>query len=425
MEMKCTDCLIGHGYICKPLRKVSEVVDKNFDKVEEALNGSGDDPSENYLTQEQADGLYQKKGSYVSPATLEEYQKLLKEGVGIEITEDNTINVTLDTKVFEPVSELPAVPTDEQKNKILLVPSSTPESGNACDEYVWLVDGEHPDGYWEKFGSANIDLSGYLKSAEAEKLYQPRGDYAPAAPADDAYAHMSDIPAAPDLSPYLKITEVNGKKVVTLPFDVQIMGTIDEAIYAIASLRKYAQSEGADVIQVEIGTTSFHLNLNSVDDVTVDTPSGKKTLATTDVASLEKDGLMSKADKAKLDEINADEIPWRIDIPVRGTQFNKVFEEETILSEWFHVASSVDLKQLILKKQLVEVYGITLTGKPMYYRMPVHYAAFESNTQVKLVWVGLDTSNDMVAKYTCLINLDGTVIENGCNVQLTLKTIEV
>ena len=274
-------------------------------------------------------------------------------------------------------------------------------------------------------GGGEQPSENYLTKEKADELYQQKGDYAPAAPADDPYAKKSEIPELPDLSPYLKITEVDGKKVVTLPFDAQIMGTIDEAIYAIASLRRYAQSEGADVIQVEIGTTSFHLNLNSADDVTVDTPSGKKTLATTDVASVEKDGLMSKDDKAKLDGIDDNNIPWRIDIPVRGTQFNKVFEEETILSEWFHVASSVDLKQLILKKQLVEVYGITLTGKPMYYRMPVHYAAFESNTQVKLVWVGLDTNNDSVAKYTCIINLDGTVIENECNVQLTLKTIEV
>lgn len=274
-------------------------------------------------------------------------------------------------------------------------------------------------------GGGEQPSGNYLTKEQADEAYQPKGDYAPAAQADDPYAKKSEIPELPDLSPYLKITEVNGKKVVALPFDVQIMGTIDEAIYAIASLRRYAQSEGADVIQVEIGTTSFHLNLNSADDVTVDTPSGKKTLATTDVASLEKDGLMSKGDKAKLDGINVDNTPWRIDIPVRGTQFNKVFEEETILSNWFHVATRVDLKSLILKKQLVEVYGITLTYNPHYYRMPVHYAAFESETQVKLVWVGLDTSNDMVAKYTCLINLDGTVIENGCNVQLTLKTIEV
>lgn len=285
---------------------------------------------------------------------------------------------------------------------------------------------EASDSNFNEVGAGGDQPSGnYLTKEQADEAYQPKGNYAPAAPADDPYAKKSEIPAAPDLSPYLKITEVDGKKVVTLPFDTQIMGTIDEAIYAIASLRRYAQSEGADVIQVEIGTTSFHLNLNSADDVTVDTPSGKKTLATTDVASSEKDGLMSKDDKAKLDGIDGNNIPWRIDIPIRGTQFNKVFEEETILSDWFHVASKVDLKSLISKKQLVEVYGITLTYNPHYYRMPVHYAAFESDTQVKLVWVGLDTSNDMVAKYTCLINLDGTVIENGCNVQLTLKTIEV
>lgn len=208
-------------------------------------------------------------------------------------------------------------------------------------------------------GGGEQPSGNYLTKEQADEAYQPKGNYAPAAPAEDPYVKKSEIPAAPDLSGYLKTEDAQQTYV--------------------------AKVEG-------------------------------KGLSTNDFTT---------GDKNKLDGINADDIPWRIDIPVRGVQFNKVFEQEEILSEWFHVASSVDLKQLILKRQLVEVYGITLTGKPMYYRMPVHYAAFESDTQVKLVWVGLDTSNDAVAKYTCVINLDGTVIENGCNVQLTLKTIEI
>ena len=204
---------------------------------------------------------------------------------------------------------------------------------------------------------------------------QPSGNYLTKEQADEAYQSKGNYaPAAPAEDPYVKKSE------------------IPEA----PDLSGYLKTEDAQqtyVAKVE-----------------------GKGLSTNDFTTW---------DKNKLDGINADDIPWRIDIPVRGVQFNKVFEQEEILSEWFHVASSVDLKQLILKRQLVEVYGITLTGKPMYYRMSVHYAAFESDTQVKLVWVGLDTSNDAVAKYTCVINLDGTVIENGCNVQLTLKTIEI
>lgn len=210
----------------------------------------------------------------------------------------------------------------------------------------------------ETGGGGDQPSGGYLTKKQADEAYQPKGNYAPAAPADDPYVKKSEIPAAPDLSGYLK-------------------SEVAEETYV-------AKEEG-------------------------------KGLSTNDYTT---------EDKKKLDGINVDNIPWRIDIPVRSTQFNKVFAEETILSDWFHVATRADLKSLILKKQLVEVYGITLTYNPHYYRMPVHYAAFESDTQVKLVWVGLDTSNDVVLKYTCIINLDGTVIENGCNVQLTLKAIE-
>lgn len=274
-------------------------------------------------------------------------------------------------------------------------------------------------------GGGGEQPSGGLTKAEADKLYQPlgnyqpQGNYAPAAPVDDPYVNESKI------KDFVKIEEVDGKKVLVLPIGAQLMGKIDGgAIYALASLRKYAQETGADLIQVEIGTTKFHLNLNTLDDVTVDTPEGKKKLQFAEEGKGLSTNDYTTEDKEKLDGIDANNIPWRIDIPLRGVQFNKVFAEETILSDWFHVASRADLKSLILKKQLVEVYGITLTYNPHYYRMPVHYAAFESDTQVKLVWVGLDTSNDVVSKYTCIINLDGTVIENGCNVQLTLKAIE-
>lgn len=660
------------------------------------------------------------------------YQKKLIPGTGIAIDEDGNIRVTLDTSIFKPVSSLPDAPAEEDRNKIFLIANASEEEGNFYDEYIWAVNDEHPDGYWEKIGSAKIDLSGYLTEEAADEKYQP------IASPEDPYVKKSELP---DLSGYLKVEEVNGKKVVTLPMDVQMMGTLDEAIYALLSLRKYAQEEGADIVQVEIGTTSFHLNLNTLDnitydtpegkkvianlddlkdnlkivevngkkvvtlpesvqlmgtigeaiyalaaiqkyaqeegadliqvevgttsfhlnlntadnitydtpdgkktlvnlddladyvkiievsgkkvislpenvqitgtiadaiyallslrkyedgteqvelgttskhlnlntsdDITYDTPTGKKTLATDEVATSEKKGLLSSEDKAKLDKVdldtfiidlsNSDEakqvhlalvekykditeaqpvqnvyvknrnrvgllgktnlipitgvaiksgaphffcdltvqfqfgelpvdscfgnlefyfsedgtasyqvsntlinsggnvlnyqdgglvakialkyvsgqrgkvqltgigdkviseldadlysIPWRVDLPIR-TPLNKVFEESEIL-EWFHVKSASELKTVVNTRNLYMKYGILLTGKPMYYNMQIHYAAFESNTQVKLVWVGLDTSNDAATKYTLIINLDGTVIENGSNVSLKLES---
>lgn len=282
-------------------------------------------------------------------------------------------------------------------------------------------------------------LSGYLTKEEAKELYQPKGDYqpagnyAPAAPAEDPYAHRSEIPKPQDLSPYLTkataqetyqpkgnyltqipeeyipVTEVDGKKVWALPEETQIMGTIAGALYALLSLRTYNKGQEDEITQTEVGTTSHHLNLNTSDNLTYDTPEGKKTVATTD----------------EIPAVDA----GAVRIPVR-TIADKVYTKAEIM-KWFGIDdetsedSVVELKRLFAYgPQLYIDWGISLSGRPMRYKMPIQYSAFESNTQVKLVVVGLDTSDDSVSKYTILINLDGTIIEGNSNVQVTLKTIE-
>lgn len=112
----------------------------------------------------------------------------------------------------------------------------------------------------------------------------------------------------------------------------------------------------------------------------------------------------------------------RIDIPVRNLK-NKIYSKEEIL-EWFHVSDETELKQTIANKGHMYLdFGIILSGNPMRYKMPVDYCAFESATQVKVCFVGLDTSNDSPVKYTIVMNLDGTVIENDSNVSMRMDNL--
>ena len=171
--------------------------------------------------------------------SLESYQKKLIPGVGIEITEDNTINVTLDNSIFKVVDEFPEKPDAKDAGKIFVVANPEGESGNSFVEKIYV------DGKWETVGEFKPEV---------------------------------------DLTPYLKITVVDGKQVAVLPENAQIMGTLGAGIYALLSLRDY----GEGVVQVEVGTATQHLCLNSKDRVTVDTADGKKEFAyLTDMPDLE------------------------------------------------------------------------------------------------------------------------------------------
>ena len=171
--------------------------------------------------------------------SLESYQKKLVPGVGVEITEDNTINVTLDNSIFKVVDEFPEKPDAKDAGKIFVVANPEGESGNSFVEKIYV------DGKWETVGEFKPEV---------------------------------------DLTPYLKITVVDGKQVAVLPENAQIMGTLGAGIYALLSLRDY----GEGVVQVEVGTATQHLCLNSKDRVTVDTADGKKEFAyLTDMPDLE------------------------------------------------------------------------------------------------------------------------------------------
>lgn len=101
-------------------------------------------------------------------------QDKLKAGTGVEITSDNTVNVTLDTTVFKVVASLPESPAAGDENKIFLVPAESTGEGNIYTEYVYV------NGKWEEFGTyrSEVDLTPYLKKADAEDTYQKINDNA-------------------------------------------------------------------------------------------------------------------------------------------------------------------------------------------------------------------------------------------------------
>ena len=121
----------------------------------------------------------------------------------------------------------------------------------------------------------------------------------------------------------------------------------------------------------------------------------------------------------------ADVAPVVVNINLRDSKLTtEVQEKETILG-WFGVTTDAELKQLIANTRPMFVrYGISLSTNPHYYKMPIEYIAYESATQLKMVFSGLDTSNDQPVRYTIVANLDGTPIEEGGNVSMVLEPID-
>lgn len=416
-----------------------------FTKQEDGSIQISLDPSvlSGYLTKEEATELYQPKGDYqpagnYAPAASEE----------------------------DPYAHRSEIPNMSP----YLTKSSAQETYQPKGDYAPAAPADNPYARQSDIPKPQ-DLSPYLTKATAQETYQPKGNY------------LTQIPEE-----YIPVTEVDSKKVLALPEETQIMGTIAGALYALLSLRIYNKGQEDEITQAEVGTISHHTNINSKDRVSVDLPEGKKYLPFLDeviqkevvdgkevytlpenaqimgkleealyaLLSLRKyedgttqvevgttgqhmnlntsDNLTYDTPEGKKTVATTDEIPavdaGAVRIPVR-TIADKVYTKAEIMN-WFGINdetsedSVVELKRLFAYgPQLYIDWGISLSGRPMRYKMPIQYSAFESDNQVKLVVVGLNTSDDSVSKYTILINLDGTIIEGNSNVQVTLKTIEI
>ena len=90
----------------------------------------------------------------------------------------------------------------------------------------------------------------------------------------------------------------------------------------------------------------------------------------------------------------------------------KKFSKETVLG-WFGVSTIAELKELVIKKPIYLMYGITLTGNPMYYYIPCQYVSFTANNKLELITDGLDTNNNKLSRYkivlTFVLNSEATV----------------
>ena len=113
---------------------------------------------EEYYTQDDVDEL------------LDEKQPKFNVGTGLEL-EDGTLSVTLDTTIFKVVESLPTQPATGDANKLHLVLSTTSETGNLYEEYLYV------NNKWELLGKfkAEVDLTPYLKIEDIEEEVSDAG----------------------------------------------------------------------------------------------------------------------------------------------------------------------------------------------------------------------------------------------------------
>ena len=149
----------------------------------------------------------------------------------------------------------------------------------------------------------------------------------------------------------------------------------------------------------EVGTVKNLLTLNGSERPSVDIPGGQEKIAF------------------------VSDMPVVIQFPLR-TLSDKVYTQEEILG-FFGVSDIPSLKTLFASGPMCYLkYGISLSYKPMYYRFPVHYTAFEEEDVIVLKFIGLDTSNDEAVKYTITMNLSGELIDGNCNIKIEMKSLE-
>ena len=97
------------------------------------------------------------------------------------------------------------------------------------------------------------------------------------------------------------------------------------------------------------------------------------------------------------------------------------FSKETVLG-WFGVSTIDELKELVIKKPIYLMYGISLSTNPMYYHIPCQYVAFTAGNKLELITDGLDTNNDKLSRYKIILTF---VLDSEATVEDTEIAITV
>lgn len=205
----------------------------------------------------------------------------------------------------------------------------------------------------------------------------------------------------PDLSSYVKYTRFSAgadpaeRNTIQLANHDSISGVgTDGKGYNLVMLSKWDKAD--------FGSTGVTMNLNSKDG-TVQI-NDEKIVATTEFVE------------------QTCFNPVIVNIPIRELA-EQVYERETILG-WFGVEDEVALKKLIISRNFLVKYGISLSQNPHQYFLPMQYVAFESDTQIHMVGIALNTEDDVPSKYSITMNLDGTTIDEvNSNVQVLIEPL--
>ena len=253
--------------------------------------------------------------------------------------------------------------------------------------------------------------------------------YAVKEQADKNYAH------AETLLPGI-VTDVFGQMIYN-PYNVQVAynkaikhGTTGDEVEYIEepAERHNFVIDGATAENAGVMAAADKAKLDSIDLTQYATkdeiPTNVSTLINDAGYLTEHQDISNLATKEEVEDVK-DLTPVMVQIPIRtNSTFNTVQDKETILG-WFGCTQDSELKGLISRQQPMFLkYGISLSTNPHYYKMPIEYIAYETSNQVKLVFTGLDTSDDSVVKYTIIMNLDGTIIgDTNSNVQLVMEPI--
>ena len=199
----------------------------------------------------------------------------------------------------------------------------------------------------------------------------------------------------------LKVQWNAEKNVISLPQDGSISALRNPETLEGGNLLAQRTYDSGVTYITEVGTTKNNLTLNSTERPQVDLKSSSEKLA------------------------YFSDTPQCIRINLRDKKLTSEVHDKSEILGWFDCTEESELKQKIVKEvPMFVMYGIQLSGNPYFYKFPVEYIAFESKTQLKMVFTGLDTSNDVPSKYTFLFNLDGTVIDNNSNISMTLEPLD-